>query len=188
MPKKTDKNPFMYPDPIPADQRAPGVGSLRDSMARAKTGAAYTPGRKTPATPSQKVDAILDEAIAKRKAVSPKVKSPSESFNRMAAPSGAARPSREGYSFKPGSKADFAYTGVKPKGVSPRGPRQRTLTPPSVGSTPTTPAKPVMREPVKTPRSPRITPGRLFGVGVALNAGQAAYYEYKRRKNQDKKK
>lgn len=140
-------------------------------------------------TPSQKIDAILDEAKAKRAAVSPKPKPASqtvgkklpaaESFNRMPA-SSKPMPNRAFSSYRPGSKADMAYSGVKPKGVSPSGSRQRTLTPPSVGSTPTTPAKP------PAPKA-RLT-GRLVGLGVAINAGQAIYYEAKRRKNQKKAK
>lgn len=146
-------------------------------------------------TPAQKIDAILDEAKAKRAAVSPKPKPASqtvgkklpaaESFNRMPA-SSKPMPNRAFSSYRPGTKADMAYSGVKPKGVSPSGPRQRTLTPPSVGSTPTTPAKPpTLREP-PAPKA-RLT-GRLVGLGVAINAGQAIYYEAKRRKNQKKAK
>lgn len=139
--------------------------------------------------PKKSVDAILDEAVAKRKAAAPTQKYPSEqvgkkvkdarsAFGSMPAP-GGARPSREGYSFKPGSKADMAYTGVKPKAPTPR---------PKAAPAPA--PKPIPRaEAPKVAKTPKriITPGRLFGVGVAVNAGQAAYYEYKRRKNQAKK-
>lgn len=141
--------------------------------------------------PKKSVDSILDEAVAKRKAAAPAQKYPSEqvgkkvkearsTFNSMPAP-GGARPSREGYSFTPGSKADMAYTGVK---TSPKAPARAKPTAKAPA-----PKVEIPKAPVAAKAAPKriITPGRLFGVGVAVNAGQAAYYEYKRRKNQAKK-
>lgn len=144
--------------------------------------------------PKKRVDSILDEAVAKRKAASPAQKYPSEqvgkkvkearsTFAGMPAP-GGARPSREGYSFKPGSKADMAYTGVKPKSAAPRTRKPAPAAPAPRAAAPAPKPAPVA---AKTPKRV-VTPGRLFGIGVAVNAGQAAYYEYKRRKNQEKKK
>lgn len=141
-------------------------------------------------TPAQKADALLTEAKAARKKSAPKLVEPSgsktpqlapaEQFNRQAA-TGRAYPSRAGHTFKAGSMADMAYTGIKSptKGVSPSGPRQRTLTPPSVGSTPTTPA--IKPTPKRLPKV-RVGGGKLAVVNAAINVAEAAYHESRRKK------
>lgn len=141
-------------------------------------------------SPSQRSAAVLDEAIAKRKAAAPKGNKPAsetagkklpaaESFNRMPAVSKPS-PNRAGSTYTPGSKADMAYAGLKPKRAPAKAPAATS-----------TPKPYALREPVKAPeipvRKPRLTTGKLVGLGLAVNAGQAAYYEVKRRKNKDKK-
>lgn len=173
--------------PSPVRTYAPGAGLP-------------TEGFNTPATPPAVAQqAVMEKAKASRRASAPKTKYPSETAGKKPvsaervsysvtreSPSSAAqrafigapakspswRPSRASSSFKPGSAADMAYTGVKPKAAAPRA--KKTPAP-----VPKAPAKPV------PPAKPRMV-GKALGAGLLINAGQAAYYEYQKRKNKSK--
>lgn len=157
----------------------------------------YSPASRM--TPAMRADALIDEAVSARKAVSPKpaqasessgrkpvaraakpAMNPAESFNRMPSTS-SPRPNRSGASYKPGSASDMAYTGVKPAAA----PRAVTARPKPKASLPAA-RMPVAAAPAAKPRSG--LSGKLVGFGIVANAVQAAYYETKRRKNQSKPK
>lgn len=153
----------------------------------------YSPASKM--TPAMRADAAIDEAVAKRKAVSPKpvqasasagkkapAMNPAESFNRMPSSGSPVRPSRAGASYKAGGAADMAYTGVKPAAAS----RAAVERPKPKASLPRE-RMPAPHTPAPTPKARGLT-GKLVGLGIVANAVQAAYYENKRRKNQNKAK
>lgn len=186
-PSKSGTNPFINAKP---DENLKGGGSRKAYLSRQA------------ASPYQRANAILDEAVAARKAVSPKpvqasrsvskqagsrtaapALSPAESFNRMPASGSAPRPNRSGASYKAGSAADMAYTGVKPAAA----PKAATARPKPKASLP------AARMPSAAPAAPVAKPrsglsGKLVGFSIVANAAQAAYYEVKRRKNQNKPK
>lgn len=178
--------------PAPVRTYAPGAGLDYD-------------GKAVATTPGAQKTALIDKVKASRRSTSPKPKMPSEtvgikpvpaervtyssrrespssaaqrSFLGSPAPSSGFRPSREGASFKPGSAADFAYTGVKPT----TSPAKRGDPVPKRAPAPV----PTAAAPTTKPLPKKSLGGRALGLGLMLNAGQAAYYEYQKRKNKKK--
>lgn len=187
--------------PAPVRTYAPGAGLPIEG---------YAAGSAPPAVAQQ---TVMEKAKASRKASAPKTKYPSETVGKKPAsaervsysvkresPSSAAqraflgapaktpswRPSQAGSSFKPGSAADMAYTGVKPQAATAK-PKPATRKPASAKKPPAPVPTAAAATPAKTPTPrPRGTVSRAFGAGLLINAGQAAYYEYQKRKNKPK--